>query len=285
MISYLEETRNLRILHERCLVVRQRREFICQMYNDWQRLAQNLEKYPADSIMPGVADVLKWTVARRITEKPGDEEVNEWEEARLKACLPDFIRGFRLELRHDIWRITNYAARYDENVLSLAIMVFRCKNDSVHWMYERNWLLDEGILSPNQSTYEASSELREPCMWYPEFIFHPCCTIIRRPWEEEVAQENLYLGAHKEFPSCRRDAWDVYERLEFDDNASKTVKNILTACGLNDKTRVDELDELDYRVVCLKCTFGNKCDGERRVRVWSWRDAVCISTEFLPSWC
>ena len=274
MIEYMEEMHGLRLRHERCLVVRQRRLIICQTYRTWRRQLENIEEYPADSIMPGVADVLEWSIVQSITEKPGDDKVSEVEVTRVKQCLPKFIDQFRHKIRYTLWTMSDFISSFGQDFFSLAIIVFRCKNESIHWVYKRNWLLEEGILRPNQSTCEVANEIREPCMWYPEFIFHPCCTIIRRPWQEEVAQENLYLGVQKEFTGCRRDAWNIHERLEFDEKASKTVKNILDACNLSHKTRVDELDALDFRFVCLKCSFGNKCDGERRVRVWSWRDAV-----------
>jgi len=280
MVKYMEETHNLRLRHERCLVVRQRCAFICKIYNTWRHQLENLKRYPMDSIMPGPADVLKWLVAQGITDKPGDEKVTEGEMARLKTSLPEFIKNFRYSILFNLWIVVDIPYLSIGDYLPLATVVFRCKNDSVHWMYQRNWLQEEGILSQNQALYEAANEIREPCMWYPEFIFHPCCTIVRRPWEEEIAQEHLHLGVENEFSDCRRDPWDVYERLEFDDKASKTVKNLLDACGLNHQTKVVELDELDYRFVCLKCSFGQKCDGERKVRVWSWRDAVRIPSLF-----
>lgn len=282
MVDYMDDMHLLRLLHERCLVVRRRRVFISRVFNAWRRQPENLEAYPAESIMPGLADVLEWFIAREITEKLGDEMVTEGEAARLRARLPEFVEQFRRsKVCFNLWRMCDYIFPPDD-FLSLAIVVFRCKNKSVHRAYERNWLLDEGILSPNQPISEVIGEIRE-CMWYPEYIFHPCCTTIRRPWEEEVAEENLYLGVHKEFLGCRRDSWNVSERLEFDEKASRMVKNLLDASGLNHKTKVAELDERDCRFVCLKCSFGQKSDGERRARVWSWRDAVCAFVEYPTS--
>ena len=67
------------------------------------------------------------------------------------------------------------------------------------------------------------------------------------------------------------------------DRASRTVNNILQACGLEwEKTTVEDMDKRDHIVfVCLKCTFDAKCDGERiSVRVCSWRDAVGVLDKF-----
>src|SRR5258707_6895909 len=172
MVKYMEEIHNLRLRHERCLVVRQRRVLICQIYNTWRRQLDNLERYRMDSIMPGPADVLKWSVAEGITDKPGDEKVTEGEVARLKVFLPEFVEKFRLAIRFKLWIMAGVSSLSGGDCLSLATVVFRCKND-VHWIYQKNWLLQEGILSPNQAMYEVANEIREPCMWYPEFTFHP----------------------------------------------------------------------------------------------------------------
>jgi len=65
------------------------------------------------------------------------------------------------------------------------------------------------------------------------------------------------------------------------------VRTIILACGWNPETMtVGRMDELDPRLVCLKCSHGYKCDGERRVRVFSWRKMVrselaCMFIQFL----
>ena len=71
--------------------------------------------------------------------------------------------------------------------------------------------------------------------------------------------------------------------LHFDDRASRTVKNILEAGGRDlEKATVGDMDKGNDRFVCLKRTFGEKCDGKRTVRVWSWRDAVGVLKTNLP---
>lgn len=63
--------------------------------------------------------------------------------------------------------------------------------------------------------------------------------------------------------------------LELDKKASQTVRNIIDACDLDwREVTVSELDNLDPRLVCLKCSYGNRCDGERPMMVRSWRESV-----------
>ena len=65
------------------------------------------------------------------------------------------------------------------------------------------------------------------------------------------------------------------DKLVFASRASRTVRNILAVCNLDhEKTTAQDLDKLDPRMVCLKCSFGARPDGERRIPVWSWRNAV-----------
>ncbi|KAF5313297.1 hypothetical protein D9619_002336 [Psilocybe cf. subviscida] len=65
-----------------------------------------------------------------------------------------------------------------------------------------------------------------------------------------------------------------HDDLVFDELASRTTLDILEACGMSTMTTVAELDERDPRVVCLRCSFGASCDGERSMRVMGWREAV-----------
>lgn len=89
-------------------------------------------------------------------------------------------------------------------------------------------------------------------------------------------REPSILSMKDEYDDVRglvRDSWDS-DKLRFDEKASRVVKQLLQAVGLELSTTTKEMDRLDHRFVCLKCTFGSRCDGSRVVRIWSWRDAV-----------
>jgi len=111
-------------------------------------------------------------------------------------------------------------------------------------------------------------------MYYPEYLHHRCNRIRRIDWadpDEEAPPLSLGSGYRS---GVVRQPWSC-EDLEYDEKASRVVKKILQACGWDWKTMtVKELDKLDPRLVCLKCTYGHRCDGERRVSVRNWRNAV-----------
>ena len=78
-----------------------------------------------------------------------------------------------------------------------------------------------------------------------------------------------------------RQKWSCAQ-LHFDAKASGIVKKILQACGLDWQTTTAlELDHLVPRLVCLKCSGGNKCNGDRIMYVRGWRNAVGRSHTLL----
>ena len=114
-------------------------------------------------------------------------------------------------------------------------------------------------------------------MYYPEYLHHRCNRIRLRDWSDPDEDEpalSLGKGYHQYEDRVVRQQWNS-EKLEYDKDASRVIKKILQTCGWDWKTMtVGKLDQLDPRLVCLKCTYGHRCDGERRVSVRSWRSAV-----------
>jgi len=290
MVSYMEEARNLRVENERFLLYRRRRTTTYNAYLEWRRKPTNLMKYPADMLMPGPADILELPDVQYLIKQYGNENISEEDMEDLVADFPALTQRWTREKIQSLYRAVESPTRpsWDwldnvtyfgdtkkkEETLKLAAIVFRCKRQSIHWLYEEKWAKDEGIPVSHAAD---PPDMREPCMWYPEFLFHPCCTTIFTPHNENRAGEHVYLRVHKEYSYCRRAVWNVPDRLEFDEKASRIVRNLLDSAGLKwERTTVEEIDKLDLRFVCMKCTFGNKCDGSRRVRVWPWRDAVSI---------
>lgn len=126
------------------------------------------------------------------------------------------------------------------------------------------------------SSQEERKRLTYSCMWFPEYMHHGCNTITARPSvEEELELDECMVVQRLPNNMFKRVPWRG-SHLKFDCKASVAVNHVLLACGLDwEKTTTKELDELDPRVVCLKCNFGQRCDGERRCSVMSWRYAVC----------
>ncbi|KAE9397413.1 hypothetical protein BT96DRAFT_1020784 [Gymnopus androsaceus JB14] len=147
--------------------------------------------------------------------------------------------------------------------LERATCVFSCAQDFYHMCYK-----DAG----------PDADCKESCMWFPEFVHHPCNALARYGYDDgEGAMPNLgsckMVEAHHEGKGFRRRQWST-RWLYFNDKASRTVRSILNACGMPLSTRVQQLDQTDPRLVCLKCSFGAKCDGERYFSVMTWRTAV-----------
>ena len=117
------------------------------------------------------------------------------------------------------------------------------------------------------------TEARAPLLWYPHFLHHLCTSIRpRRPFERHSIEDAL--STEKRYDGTCQTPWNT-DALELDEKASRATRNVLEACGMDwQTTTAEELDARDPRVVCLKCTYGARVDGERRFRVWTWRDAV-----------
>ncbi|KAF8215810.1 hypothetical protein K438DRAFT_1799464 [Mycena galopus ATCC 62051] len=113
-----------------------------------------------------------------------------------------------------------------------------------------------------------------PVMWYPEFLHHPCNTVTSKSVHNEDVPDNPLFTAAKPIGWCTRRKWNS-NSIFFDRKASKAVERVLEACGL-DYTVVttQQMDALDARFICLKCSYGAKCDGQRPRKVMSWRHAV-----------
>jgi hypothetical protein len=281
MIEYMEEVKSLVAKDARIRLLRKRRAVVHAAYVKWRMEPSRLEGHPSRLLMPGPADIMDWAPIKTLIDTNGIAELEPKEvEAQFEISnLTYFTKRWREDNLHDlqskitsehVWHLTT-SVRYSdlEPKFELAVIVFRC--EAPHWGLADKWAAKQGIpVDPN-----GCMEVRETYMWYPEFIFHPCNSIIRIPYNETMAiGEHKTLSVSKEYKGYRRCEW-TSEHLHFDERASRTVKNILEACGLNwEKTTVADMDGRNDRLVCLKCTFGAKCDGERRVRVWSWRDAV-----------
>ncbi|KAG2107051.1 uncharacterized protein F5147DRAFT_220562 [Suillus discolor] len=135
----------------------------------------------------------------------------------------------------------------------LAVAVFTCTG----------WLCDD-IPEPNDSPRY---------MYFPEYLHHRCNRIRRRAWNELDPPNTFAMGQGYPGNTVQRE-WSM-DDLELDKKASQTVRNIIDACDLDwTEVTVSELDNLDPRLVCLKCSYGNHCDGERPMMVRSWRESV-----------
>ncbi|KAG1886289.1 hypothetical protein F4604DRAFT_1725611 [Suillus subluteus] len=257
MVEFMSQMREFRIQQERKQQIRERQSLIATIYSDWQR-EKGYHKY----LMPTAADLFGMRQVRDIVELPAHltitvedfqpvreelyELVDTWKRCAIHDLRPDLL--WQLEIHPPYWQ-----DRLSIRCEKLAVAVFTC----------RVWLCED-IPEPNDSPRY---------MYFPEYLHHRCNRIRRRSWDELHPPNTFSMGQGYPGSTVQRE-WSM-DDLEFDKKASQTVKNILHACDLNWRVAtVSELDDLDPRLVCLKCSYGNRCDGERPMIARSWRESV-----------
>ncbi|KAF9461968.1 hypothetical protein BDZ94DRAFT_1220801 [Collybia nuda] len=270
MIDYMHELQQYRIKDDRHKVKQARKDLAIQQWYSYRQ--KHLEK----PFVPSPVDILEWDEVKRIVKLPSDVKVPiEKFEALFDESLIDFIHDWK---KHELRKLSACCPRdiprppfpCHLSRLQLAVCVFTCQG-GVH-----------------ELEYEFIPDIYYP-MWYPEFLHHPCNSICMKHQFEgkhnEALDRNANLSVKHYIRHCRRKAWSS-EQLSFDEKASRVVRGILGGCGLDpETTSAVALDKLDPRLVCLKCSFGAKPDGERRFSVWSWRNAVqhCMKSHFGDS--
>ncbi|KAF9471388.1 hypothetical protein BDN70DRAFT_998639 [Pholiota conissans] len=307
MIQYMAEAARLRVHNARCVVVQERRKRVHDVYVHWRLLPENLSRYPSNLPMPNPADVIAFqTIESNILDAPTSQKFDTTRQILpfLQRNLPDEIEDWRDDMANALFckvqesrmwnevRIDYYDSYWSDpgwrdrkKVLELAVVVFRCAQRYIHWKWEENRLRADVVFPPSTPNVSqaiadaAESEAHAPVMWYPQFMHHRCPSLNVTSNDERRACANRSLRVSREFDYCRHAEWNP-EVLEFDEKASRVTRAIMDACHLDYKTTTaEEMDECDPRLACLKCSWGSRCDGERKVRVWTWRDAVqhCLS--------
>ncbi|KAJ7589026.1 hypothetical protein C8J56DRAFT_1163994 [Mycena floridula] len=263
MLEYMKIVKAHRLKIQRLQLIADRMIEASEAWFNYRR--DNCE---AGDFLPGQLDIWLLDPIRKAIDSPGDDMPRF--SSILNPILPDIINKWREERLFKL----RYMAMPEgipwtntDDHLKLAVVVISCTGSSV--IHESD---------------EAYDENRYPAMWYPEFIHHSCNAICSEydTKDDEViphlkprdCQTLHFDHGFSDSRPCRRKLWSP-ELLTFDSKASVVVKNILDGCGLDYRTTtVEELDKLDPRLVCLKCSFGAKIDGDRMHSVWTWRKAV-----------
>lgn len=255
--------KSYRIERERNEVLKGRRLCASKVLSDFKRESPDVLAHP-NELMPGSPEFWSWYPVKTIIESPNDTLVTRksfndvlgdiyrwiitWRESRIQ----ELIFKFRVEgLPYAGDHYGHQLAR-----LELAVCVFTCQRH----------------LCPNQK--EDWSWHEHNYLYYPEYLHHRCNSISWKQWNkpnDDEAALSLGVGYGDQFI---RQKWTC-DKLEFASKASMVVRKIIETCGWNWKTMTAaQLDKLDPRLICLKCTWGHRCDGERRVTVRDWRSAV-----------
>ncbi|KAJ7651573.1 hypothetical protein DFH06DRAFT_1207421 [Mycena polygramma] len=295
LVEYMQGVKAHRLAADRLDVVRHREKVAVSAWVQFRL------QYPAERLLPSGIDILTWKEVKAIIELPSEVPTKEKDDAILTRDVqsstgdatkkepkpmvisPDsftqifesmtaFMSKWEDEKIHELGRLSPVGPRYfmwhhktsdDMDRLRLATCIFSCED------------LGKGPLSIHGS-YKHFQDGQYPAMWFPEFLHHPCNTITSAVCDPKAAKvpENPLFRAPKEVGWCRRKEWSS-DSLFFDEKASRVVKRLLEACGLNHEVvTTQEMDELDPRFICLKCSYGAKCDGQRPRKVMPWRNAV-----------
>lgn len=247
---------------ERLQLIIERKASAQNAWSEWR------QEHITTDLMPSPVDVLIWEPVKSTVESPSEVIIDESTFTRLfEQRFIGFLNNWRIKQLRNVAALCDYGEMpkmwpNPPVMLQLAVCVFSCST-TIH------------MQAPDYDPYRCC------LMWYPEFLHHPCNSICRLYDDDDEEEErehsldaNSDLRVSRMFDWCRRRTW-TSDKLVFAQRASRTVRNILAACNLDhEKTTVQDLDKLDHRLVCLKCSFGAKPDGERRFTIWSWRNAV-----------
>ncbi|KAJ3878655.1 hypothetical protein F5051DRAFT_452188 [Lentinula edodes] len=257
--DYMEIVRAYIKKKERKDLIWKRREYAALAWFDYR-----IVECDPGTFLPNQIDIWLWSPVKDIIEQPSEIEVTKDSFEHAFRGLPAFTNAWQTDKLEQLIRVANNNLKWlsfpEANDLERATCVFSCSNDFQHNLM--------GCYQEDESCI----------MWFPEFIYHRCNSLSRRRWgdkDETITDLDSCqsLSAESEAPGFRRRQWST-RWLFFDDKASRTVKNILTACRMPLSTKVQHLDREDPRLVCLKCSFGAKCDGERLFSIMTWRTAV-----------
>ncbi|KAH6903613.1 hypothetical protein BKA70DRAFT_1300413 [Coprinopsis sp. MPI-PUGE-AT-0042] len=301
--AYMDEVRKHRIKNEENLLLDKNRQVLAEAWVEFTSKSEafrglfSLPEYGTSRPLPTIADFLDFSFVETWLDHHEPitvSKVTDW----LGRLFPDtkelslILKTWHNDQRKGFIRQTPVWVKADsieDNLgLELAITVFTCQRAEsvVHYrcLEEvddpriRGVQMHEYLYAPRKMTTSQEEQRKKftySCMWFPEFMHHGCNTLVTRPiLEKELELDECMVVERFPGSSTKRGPWKR-DHLTFDWKASVVVNHILLACGLDWKeTTTKQLDELDPRVVCLKCNFGQRCDGERRCSVMSWRYAV-----------
>ncbi|TEB32583.1 hypothetical protein FA13DRAFT_1731785 [Coprinellus micaceus] len=279
MVEYMERIRAIRLENDRNMFLEGRREAVALSWADWISEEPQLKRYPPGYFLPTVVDVVEHPRTQAFITEPGERIFPKEEFVAFLDNFHDAIEEWRREKGKALFGLVGDVCKRDAGLkdeesglewMELAMVVFSC----TEYRYAKHLtaqVCDDQTLpwersSPTNFTSFTTTDRpidwhEDTCMFFPEYLHHVCCKASQRNHDEHT------------FCSSLRKMWDM-ETLRFNVKASAVVRRLLEACGLGLRTKARELDKVDPRLVCLKCTHGHGVDGERTVQVRTWRSSV-----------
>ncbi|KZP10106.1 hypothetical protein FIBSPDRAFT_899988 [Athelia psychrophila] len=275
MISFMGEWRQFIAKCKQVERTDDRRTLASRALRDFKQVYYASSTSGSEMLLPNAADF--WKLPEIFSQIEGTREASSVLFKQALKSDPDMLLRWRQE------QIANIIALFPSQIglanatdasadmaqAQLAIAVFVCKKG----------MCDKGNGDPRQHYI---TETRRQ-MYYPEYLHHRCNRIrYRIHLEQNDGQAAKHLGlGYTTFTDSRsysgvvRQKWSC-KQLCFDGQAAQIVINILQACELDWKTTtVSEMDRLDPRLVCLKCSGGRRCDGDKMMSVTHAMDVHC----------
>ncbi|KAF6753196.1 hypothetical protein DFP72DRAFT_426008 [Ephemerocybe angulata] len=292
VVDFMEIVKYFREKNDRKLLMQRRREEVAKAWPVW--LAGQAQRYPPGYFLPTVRDIAEHPILKAQIEKDGEAALSQPDILGVLDTIHDAIETWRKEKSALLSSLVPEASRTDligdlnpaENLewMARAMAVFNCDKRLEEYPAGPSIVYNPDKPYEEYLTYRQGQPARsygEPtCMWFPTYLHHPSSRLAYPDWWESryhvnefFKVEGMPIEGEAGNEKLRRAKWNC-DQLGFDEKASGLVKRILEACGMPVTATVKELDAADPRLVCLKCTYGKKCDGERRVSVLTWRRAV-----------
>ncbi|KAJ7155902.1 hypothetical protein C8R43DRAFT_998367 [Mycena crocata] len=300
IVDYMNEVRGHRLAADRLRLVRRREQVAV---SSWVKFRL---RYDAERLLPSGTDILSWAKVKAIIELPSsvqtqDEDPEEGSET--EGALTKAKTNLNYDTEDDIEEKSISKINSKPMIISPASFtrVFESMSFIIsHWENAKirelarlsgggSLLFSFSSVSVHLSVLQLATcvftckdklgihHTSYPAMWFPSFLHHACQSIehrkIRSRKEEDVPENPLFKGPGI-FSWGQRTEWST-DTLFFDEKASRAVKKLLEACGLDHTVATtEEMDKLDPRFICLKCSYGARCDGQRPRKVMPWRNAV-----------
>jgi hypothetical protein len=252
-------------------VKKKRRAHACQVLRAFKTAHPSAGPH---ELQPSPADFCHSLPAiRKLIDRPmGDEVVLKDFEA-VTADLPSMLQTWRcqhiLTLAKHAFPDASYLD-YDAACarLQLATTVFECKGDED--LHEPPGACGEPLALQSEHGF----------LWWPHALHHGCCRADSRVDACERARTQgdaaRALGPGYDYALRKPLDWTPLCRSS---SAGGVAAQVVRACGKDPAyTTAAEMDALDPRLMCLKCTQGARADGKRVECVRGWRSSVSTPT-------
>ncbi|KAJ6531794.1 hypothetical protein B0H19DRAFT_1188595 [Mycena capillaripes] len=204
------------------------------------------ETFPADTVFPPMVDMIRTEPFREVIENTSiypEEKVTEESFAAALLQVPEFSMEWKRSKDNELVEIMKKTLSDSvEADLHLASTFFKCSRPS-----------------------------SEPIN-YPRILVHSSTTTFR--WSRDDSDHTLQ-------DALKEEAWNDAAGVQYDERASRSVRSVVEACGLDpDVTTASEMDEINPVMECLNCS--DDTHGRLAMRWIQTAYHSCLSNK--PSW-